>query len=393
MNSLVFNPLPMDELEPTSLEGPVTEWIWHGMLARGNITLLTSLWKAGKTTLLAGLLRAMYAGDPFLDRRCSPAFAIVVSEESPKHWSSRVSQIPIGVHASLVSRPFVGRPTPAQWEELIRRAETVRAAGQLDVFVVDPLVTFLPGRSDSDPAALLDMLMPLRRLADLGVAILILHHPRKEPSDEGSTARGSGALLGYVDIIMELSRYGRLTTDQTRRRIACFSRHPETPESLVYEWDRDLTGEFRVVGDIGTTRFEENWPIIEAILKQRYDFSTHREVIADWPADRSPPSSTQLYEWLSKAAERKFVVRLGSGTKNDPFRFRLPEPSDPELDAAIDEILPKEEPRKWPRSQAMRESADLARMDLGQLARHYFPPSKEDLEDMPPRGIGPFRKE
>jgi hypothetical protein len=40
----------------------------------------------------------------------------------------------------------------------------------------------------------------------------------------------------------------------------------------------------------------------------------------------------------------------------------------------------------------MRENVDLASMDLGQLARHYFPASKEDRKDMPPGGVGPYRK-
>jgi AAA domain len=31
-------------------------WLWHGYLAAGNVTLLTSQWKSGKTTLLAVLL-------------------------------------------------------------------------------------------------------------------------------------------------------------------------------------------------------------------------------------------------------------------------------------------------------------------------------------------------
>src|SRR5207302_7683895 len=93
-----------------------------------------------------------------------------------------------------------------------------RAAGELDLFVVDPLASFLPGRSDSDAGTLLEMLQPLQRLAAAGVAVLILHHPRKEAADEGSTARGGGALLGFVDIILEVYRVGRLPTDDRRRR-------------------------------------------------------------------------------------------------------------------------------------------------------------------------------
>ncbi len=38
------------------------EWLWHGFVARGNVTLLTSLWKAGKTTLISLLLARRKAG-------------------------------------------------------------------------------------------------------------------------------------------------------------------------------------------------------------------------------------------------------------------------------------------------------------------------------------------
>ena len=38
-------------------------WLWRGFLAAGQLTLLTSLWKSGKTTL-AVLLSRMKEGVP-----------------------------------------------------------------------------------------------------------------------------------------------------------------------------------------------------------------------------------------------------------------------------------------------------------------------------------------
>jgi hypothetical protein len=391
MKSVNFAPRPMNELKSDS-EGRATSWIWQGMLARGNITLLTSRWKAGKTTLIAGLLKAMDAGDPFLERKCQPSRAIVVSEESAAIWTARRDYIPIGANASLVSRPFVGRPTSEQWDELVGYAEGVRSLGRLDLFLVDPLAAFLPGRSESDPAALLDMLRPLRRLADAGVAVLILHHPRKKPADEGSTARGSGALLGYVDIILELSRFGRLSADNHRRKLIGFSRHPETPECLIYEWDRERTREFRVVADIEETQFGEHWPVLEALLKARGSAATHKDLLADWPPDKQSPGDSLLYRWLSRATEKKLVTRTGLGTKYSPYCFRLPSEEDAMLDIGIMEQELDTGLGFQPRSKAMRENVDLASMDLGQLARHYFPASREDRKDMPPGGVGPYRK-
>ena len=131
-----------------------------------------------------------------------------------------------------------------------------RGSGQrkrLDLFVVDPLASFLPGHSESDPGTLLTMLQPLQMLAGRGVAVLILHHPRKEASEEGSTARGSGALLGYVDIILELHRFGRLATDECRRKLVGLSRHKATPRRLGYEWSPD-TGAFQRFDDLDSLR-------------------------------------------------------------------------------------------------------------------------------------------
>src|SRR5437588_2117700 len=102
-----FTSLPMDQLDAAGTN-PATDWLWHGYLARGNLTLLTSLWKAGKTTLLAGLLRGLAAGGTFLDCACAPAKALVVSEESPEHWAARLRTIPVGPHARLLARPFRG---------------------------------------------------------------------------------------------------------------------------------------------------------------------------------------------------------------------------------------------------------------------------------------------
>src|SRR5438477_9091261 len=112
-----FASLPMDQLAGSGTIPPV-DWLWHGYLARGNLTLLTSLWKAGKTTLLAGLLQRLGTGDAFLDRPCAEARAVVVSEESRELWAERLRTIRIGAHARLLPRPFLTRPTPAAWNEL-----------------------------------------------------------------------------------------------------------------------------------------------------------------------------------------------------------------------------------------------------------------------------------
>jgi hypothetical protein len=321
MSHVVYEPVLLGAIDASTTR-PV-EWVWNGLLARGDITLLTSAWKSGKTTLLASLLDSLDAGRPFLGRDTVPAASVIVSEEAPVHWAERRSIIPGGLRARLVSRPFSGTPSPDDWDALVAAAEAGRADAPLDLFVVDTLAAFLPGASESHVGTFLAFLRPLRRLAAGGTAVLVLHHPRKKASEAGSTSRGSGALLGYVDVIAELGGCGRLATDANRRRLTVRSRHPQAPESVVYEWVVG-TSEFRVVTDGPDARFRENWEEVRRLLADRSAAVSVRDLLATWPEDRPAPSSQQLYDWLQRAAREGLAERTGRGTKGDPYRFALP---------------------------------------------------------------------
>ena len=321
MSRTAFGSIPMNEV-PIRAKSAAGEWLWDGYLAPGNITLLTSQWKTGKTTLLTGLLRCLERGEPFLGRALSAGKALVVSEESTEHWAERLSRIPVGPHVRLMARPFLRRPTVNEWEALIDEACEMRRDGQLDLFVVDPMAKLLPGAWESNAGILIDVLEPLHRLTSEGVSALLLHHPRKKPSELGHAARGTGALLGFVDIALELNRHGRLRSDANRRQIAALSRNPRTPARLAYEWD-PATGLFDTLGDLAALQFERNWTQVRAILQERDTAATHRDLLMDWPSDQDKPVASVLYEWLNRAHAEKRIRREGAGTRMNPWRYRL----------------------------------------------------------------------
>src|SRR5207248_5810696 len=64
-------------------------WVWHGYVAAGAVTLLTSRWKAGKTTLLSVLLARLGAGGELAGLPVAAGRAVVVSEEAPGLWAER----------------------------------------------------------------------------------------------------------------------------------------------------------------------------------------------------------------------------------------------------------------------------------------------------------------
>ena len=316
------------------------EWLWNGFLMPGDIALLTSQWKTGKTTLLSGLLRHLADGKPFLGRATRPARAFVVSEESHAQWGERLRLTPIGPHVELLARPFRGRPTPDEWELLIDRA----IGAKTELFVVDPIASFLPGRSESEATSVLESLQPLLRMTAAGIAVLLLHHPRKKASEIGSSARGSGALLGFVDTSLELSRADRWDMESNRRLIRAQSRRGETPARLAYEWNR-ATGAFTLTADPRQRQFEENWVAIHALLKERTEGISSREVAEYWPDEGARPNKNAIYAWMNIAFDRKLVRREGQGTRMKPWRYRL----ENDNDRYRDELPPLEplEPLRW----------------------------------------------
>ena len=168
-----------------------TDWLWHGFVARQNITLLTSFWKAGKTTLVTLLLARRKAGGMLAGLAVKPGKSVIVSEESQEIWSERFRRYDFGGQVCLISRPFQSIPRAEQWQALIDRLLTLHDTHGIDLVVIDPLAPFL--REENHARCMLETLLPLGALTRRGMAVLLLHHPRKAAQRAGQAARGPGA--------------------------------------------------------------------------------------------------------------------------------------------------------------------------------------------------------
>jgi hypothetical protein len=74
--------------EVAALNPPAIDWLWHGFVAPGNTTLLTSLWKAGKTTLVSMLLSRRKQAGTLAGLLVKPGRTVVVSEEPMSLWAA-----------------------------------------------------------------------------------------------------------------------------------------------------------------------------------------------------------------------------------------------------------------------------------------------------------------
>lgn len=325
-----MTPDPAMDLRIVYLDGsgrdgppPAIDWLWDGYLAPGNVTLLTSQWKAGKTTLVSVLLARLAGGGTLAGRAVRAGRAVVVSEEPIANWEGRNGGRPFGGHVGFLCRPFRDRPTADQWAALIDHLAAEHAGRPLDLVVIDPLASFLPARTENDAGTVLAALLPLQRLTAAGVAVLILHHPRKAESAPGRAARGSGALTGYVDVLIEMDCFGPAHEDDRRRKLSGFSRHARTPRRLAIEWTAD-EADYVSLGDFAELDREAGWPVLRGVLEDADRKLTRRGIRDRWPADYECPSDVTLWRWLERARADGQVERGGTGRGRQPFEYWLP---------------------------------------------------------------------
>ncbi len=160
-------PAAVDFAEMSRTADAAVRWVWEGYLAFGSITLLTSRWKSGKTTLLSVLLARLHQGGTLAGSAVTAAPVVVVSEEAPALWVARGAKMNFGPRAKWICQPFLRQPDRTEWADLVARLGAL-SADQPTLIAIDPLATILPGSDENNASTILNALAPLRQLTGRG---------------------------------------------------------------------------------------------------------------------------------------------------------------------------------------------------------------------------------
>ena len=122
-------PLVWGQADLSAAAGAPQPWLWQGFLAPGAVTLLTTQWKAGKTTLAAVLLARLKAGGELAGLPLAAGGAVVASEEPPGTGAGGAStSTSATTSAGSASRSPAGR-TPTSGGPSSRASPTCAATG------------------------------------------------------------------------------------------------------------------------------------------------------------------------------------------------------------------------------------------------------------------------
>ena len=305
-------------------------WVAPPYMVAGCVTDLTAHPKTGKTTLLLHLAGCLTHGRRFLDQATVQSSVLLLSEQS---WASLQ---PAVRRAGLEGDPDLHILTrwdvpELSWPTTVQTAVDHALKVGAKLIIVDTFGPWagLEGDSENDAGAVLAALEPVQAAAAKhALAFLLSRHDRKSGGSVGLSGRGSSAFAGAADIVMRYRRpdgKGRAT----QRVIDALSRFSETPDSQIVErivsaspMEGGLAETFVSLGDARAVARQEARDLLltELLPRSEADAVTLQELVES-SLERLARSTAQTVLKELSTAEDGQVKRIGSGKKNDAFRY------------------------------------------------------------------------
>ena len=196
-----------------ALEVPEMDYIIPDILPRGNVVLLTGAPGCGKSFLNLKMAVEIARGGDFLGRQCEATRVLILDKENPIQLQRQRLRILAGesildpdlkIWGGWQNDPpaMLGDPRLSKWAREEKR-----------VMMFDSLVRFHEA-DENDASEMRHVMAHIRRLADSGATVILLHH---KPKSDELLYRGSSDILAAVDMafILEVVEPGRL-------RLRCF---------------------------------------------------------------------------------------------------------------------------------------------------------------------------
>lgn len=291
------------------VDGP--PWLIPGLIAKSSLTELTASPKAGKSTLIAGMTRALLDGGDFLNRPCALSPVLWASEQSSVSLAATVSG------ASLRGDPrfrYLLRcdiPLNEPWPEVVEdMAEYCKTEG-VGVLFIDTLSPWCRLTDENDSGQAVRAIEPLRQAAGQGLAVVTARHARKSGGSISHSGRGSSAFAGEADILLSLTRPEG--SQANVRRLEVLGRFGyEEPINWALEDD----GRIILCGsDPKKGSHFDSLKVLEVIRNSSEPMSM---VDICLKAEIARSSVQVILEGLTR---KKSIHRIGSGRKGDPYHY------------------------------------------------------------------------
>jgi hypothetical protein len=171
------------------------EWLWDNLIIAGDLSLIVGIGGIGKGRLMADIIARVTRGWDMPDGIVTgPAGSVVmITPEDHPHYTVRPRLDAAGADLSKVLDLTMCGAEGGSWMITPRGLSVLRQAvvklGDCRLVVIDPLMSVTPVSLSNNVTVRTRVIGPLQALAaDLGVAVVLVHHPVKSGSVGGSQA-------------------------------------------------------------------------------------------------------------------------------------------------------------------------------------------------------------
>lgn len=183
----------------------------------------------------------MWAEETFLGSEIRPVPTLIYSEEADELIAERCMDLGYGEMWPIYwETPEPGR----KWIDVVAgikkfAMEYTGPNGKTNaLIIIDTLSRHWNIEDENNNAMVEGVLNPLIAVVrKTGCAVVLIHHTRKSGGSGGVASRGGSALVGAVDVILEMARVGKDRT--TKRRLEGYSRYKGTPDDIIIQLTDD----------------------------------------------------------------------------------------------------------------------------------------------------------
>ncbi|GIW96964.1 MAG: hypothetical protein KatS3mg111_0297 [Pirellulaceae bacterium] len=199
------------------IEPRAVRWLWRNRIPAGRVTLLVGIPGAGKSFLTCDMAARISTGTPWPDAsECERGSVLLMTAEDDPHDTIRPR---LDAHRADVSRVhllaggLIGddaneRTVMVTLGDVDVLREAVERVGDCRLIVIDPIGSFLGGRTDAHrDNEVRSVLAPVVQLAEeTGAAVLVVAHRRKGTAGSADdSALGSRAFTGLARAVWHVS--------------------------------------------------------------------------------------------------------------------------------------------------------------------------------------------
>jgi hypothetical protein len=189
------------------------EFVIDGLIACSAVSVLTGDAGAGKSTFVTSMAGHVAVGETFLGRLCSQRKVLILDRENALPIvDERVARLGIQDGGDLKiwggwqieEAPEPGSLVIVDW---------VTECDPKPLIIVDSLIAFLDG-DENNASEVRTFMRQLRQLADLGAAVVLLHHIGK--GETSRDYRGSSDIKASADVCYSLTNLGEGQLERLR---------------------------------------------------------------------------------------------------------------------------------------------------------------------------------